>query len=41
MPTLLEIIHKKLRLDFGRTETLISFKEEFRRPIPILADNLE
>lgn len=38
---LLEIIHKKLRLDFGRTETLISFKEEFRRPIPILADNLE
>lgn len=37
---LLEIIHKKLRLEFARTETLISFKEVFKRPIPILSDNL-
>lgn len=32
---LLEVIHKKLSLDLGRTETLISFKEVFRRPMPI------
>lgn len=38
---LLQIIHKKLSLDLGRTETLISFKEVFRRPIPILTDNLD
>ncbi len=38
---LLEIIHKKLRTELGRTETLISFKEEFKRPIPILAENIE
>lgn len=38
---LLEIIHKKLRTELGRTETLISFKEEFRRPIPILQENIE
>ncbi|MDE5735315.1 MAG: Lrp/AsnC family transcriptional regulator [Duncaniella sp.] len=33
---LLEIIHNRLSLDLGRTETLISFKEVFKRPIPIL-----
>lgn len=38
---LLEIIHKKLRTELGRTETLISFKEEFKRPIPILAENID
>lgn len=38
---LLEIIHKKLRLGFGRTETLISFKEVFKRPIPIQTDSAE
>lgn len=38
---LLEIIHKKLRTELGRTETLISFKEEFKRPIPILAENMD
>ncbi len=38
---LLEIIHKKLRLEYGRTETLISFKEVFKRPVPILAENLD
>ncbi len=33
---LLEIIHKKLQpLGLARTETLISFKEAFRRQIPI------
>jgi len=33
---LLEIIHKKLQpLGLSRTETLISFKEAFRRQIPI------
>ncbi|MCC8071375.1 MAG: Lrp/AsnC ligand binding domain-containing protein [Bacteroidales bacterium] len=33
---LLQIIHDKLQpIDAGRTETLISFKEEFRRPIPV------
>lgn len=37
---LLEIIHKKLRSEFARTETLISFKEVFKRPIPIKAENL-
>ncbi|MCM1354883.1 MAG: Lrp/AsnC family transcriptional regulator [Staphylococcus sp.] len=37
---LLEVIHKKLRLGFGRTETLISFKEVFKRPIPILPENM-
>lgn len=39
---LLEIIHKKLSLGgLGRTETLISFKEVFKRPIPIMSDNLD
>ncbi|MDE6116422.1 MAG: Lrp/AsnC ligand binding domain-containing protein [Duncaniella sp.] len=38
---LLEIIHKKLRTELGRTESLISFKEEFKRPIPILAENID
>jgi Lrp/AsnC family transcriptional regulator for asnA, asnC and gidA len=33
---LLEIIHTKLQpLGLARTETLISFKEAFRRPIPL------
>lgn len=33
---LLEIIHDRLQsLNAGRTETLISFKEEFRRQVPI------
>lgn len=36
---LLEIIHKKLQpLGLARTETLISFKEAFRRQIPIELD---
>ena len=38
---LLEIIHKKLRLNTGRTETLISFREVFKRPIPIEGENLD
>lgn len=38
---LLEIIHKKLGLGLGRTETLISFKEVFKRPVPIHAENVE
>ena len=38
---LLEVIHKKLRLGIGRTETLISFKEVFKRSIPILHENME
>lgn len=33
---LLELIHGRLQsVGAGRTETLISFKEEFRRPVPI------
>ena len=33
---LLEIIHKKLQpLGLARTESLISFRETFRRPLPI------
>lgn len=33
---LLELIHNKLQpLGAGRTETLILFKEEFRRPVPV------
>lgn len=33
---LLQIIHDRLQsLNAGRTETLISFKEEFRRQVPI------
>lgn len=33
---LLQLIHDRLQpLGAGRTETLISFKEEFRRPIPV------
>ncbi len=33
---LLELIHGRLQaLGAGRTETLISFREEFRRPVPI------
>lgn len=36
---LLKIIHKKLQpLGLARTETLISFKEDFRRQIPINFD---
>ena len=36
---LLEIIHKKLQpLGLSRTETLISFKEAFKRQIPISFD---
>jgi Lrp/AsnC family transcriptional regulator for asnA, asnC and gidA len=36
---LLEIIHKKLQpLGLSRTETLISFKEAFRRQIPLNLD---
>lgn len=38
---LLEVIHKKLSLGLGRTESLISFKEVFKRPIPILAENMD
>ncbi|MDR1371339.1 MAG: Lrp/AsnC ligand binding domain-containing protein [Dysgonamonadaceae bacterium] len=39
---LLEIIHKKLQpLGLARTETLISFKEAFRRQIPISFDSEE
>lgn len=38
---LLEIIHKKLCMGLGRTESLISFKEEFKRPVPILAENID
>lgn len=38
---LLEVIHKKLRLGIGRTETLISFKEVFKRPLPILQENFQ
>ncbi len=38
---LLQVLHKKLSLDLGRTETLISFKEVFKRPIPIVLDNIE
>lgn len=35
---LLQIIHDRLQsLNAGRTETLISFKEEFRRQVPITA----
>lgn len=38
---LLEIIHDKLNLELGRTETLISFKEVFKRPIPIIPENVD
>lgn len=38
---LLEIIHKRLNLGLGRTESLISFKEVFRRSIPIIGTNLD
>ena len=38
---LLEIIHNKLSLGLGRTETLISLKEVFKRPVPIHAENVE
>lgn len=37
---LLQLIHDRMQsLNAGRTETLISFKEEFRRPVPI--DNFQ
>ncbi len=38
---LLEIIHKRLNLGLGRTESLISFKEVFKRSIPIFSANLD
>lgn len=38
---LLEVLHNKLSLGIGRTETLISFKEVFKRPIPIQAGNVD
>lgn len=38
---LLQVLHNKLSLGIGRTETLISFKEVFKRPIPILAENVD
>lgn len=38
---LLDIIHKKLSLGLGRSESLISFKEVFKRPIPIISENLD
>lgn len=38
---LLDIIHNKLSLGIGRTETLISFKEEFKRSMPILTRNID
>ncbi|MCH5216454.1 MAG: Lrp/AsnC ligand binding domain-containing protein [Muribaculaceae bacterium] len=38
-PDLLNIIHTKLQnIGFGRTETIVSFKEEFRRQVPIIQD---
>ena len=37
---LLEIIHDRLSLGLGRTETLISFREVFNRPVPILAERV-
>lgn len=38
---LLHIIHEKLQnLGLSRTESLISFKEVFRRPIPIREENI-
>ena len=37
---LLDIIHERLQ-GLGRTETLISFKEIFRRPMPITQTNFE
>lgn len=33
---LLDVIHNRLSLDLGRTETLISFKEVFKRTMPII-----
>lgn len=39
---LLDVIHKKLSLGaVGRTETLISFREVLRRPIPIQPENID
>ncbi|MBR1881544.1 MAG: Lrp/AsnC ligand binding domain-containing protein [Muribaculaceae bacterium] len=39
---LLEIIHDKfLRMGLGRSETLITFKEVFKRQIPIADDNMD
>lgn len=38
---LLEIIHNKLNIGSCRTESLISFKEVFKRPIPICPENME
>ncbi len=36
---LLNVIHTKIQnLGLARTETLISFKEVFKRPVPIIAD---
>lgn len=38
-PDLLNIIHTKLQnIGCGRTETLISFKEEFHRQVPIVEE---
>ena len=37
---LLNLIHKEfLQMGLGRTETLITFKEVFKRQIPIAADD--
>ncbi len=39
---LLHVIHNKLQpIGAGRTETLISFKEEFSRPVPIEDENFQ
>ena len=38
---LLQIIHNKLSLGLGRTETLISFREIFKRPLPIIKENVD
>lgn len=38
---LLQILHNKLSLGLGRTETLISFKEIFKRSIPISEANAD
>ncbi|MDE5989422.1 MAG: Lrp/AsnC ligand binding domain-containing protein [Duncaniella sp.] len=38
---LLDVIHKISLGAAGRTETLISFKEVFKRPIPIQAENFD
>lgn len=38
---LLEIIHNSLSFGSGRTESLISFKQVFSRPLPINTENID